>query len=96
MKNQTLTGHHCSPNKASFISQTEAEIKQVEEEIAGLDRSLADKLPPMMVVQTRLENRTFRPNVELCRDEPQYGMVEEVAEIAESRHTLQEKRAVAE
>ena len=68
----------------------------MEEEIAGLDHSLADKLPPMMVVQTRLENRTFRPNVELCRDEPQYEMVEEVAEIAVSQHTLQEKRAVAE
>lgn len=80
----------------SLSSQTEAEIREVEEEIGGLERSLAEKLPPMMVVQTRLENRTFRPNVELCRDDPQYGMVKEVAEIAESQQALREKLAVAE
>ena len=61
-----------------------------------LEKALAEKTPPMMVVQTRLENRTYRPNVELCRDPPQYGMVEEVAEIANSQHALGEKLAVAE
>ena len=50
----------------------------------------------MMVAQTRLENRTYRPNVELCRDQPQYGMVTEVAEIAQSQQELREKLAVAE
>ena len=68
----------------------------MEDEIQGLEESLADKTPPMMVVQTRLENRTYRPNVELCRDHPQYGMVEEVAEIAESQQILREKLAVAQ
>lgn len=48
-----------------------------------------------MVAHTRLENRTQRPNVELCRDTPQYGMVEEVAEIAESQLQLQEKLDIA-
>ena len=54
-----------------------------------------DKVPPMMVAHTRLENRTQRPNVELCRDTPQYGMVKEVAEIAESQLQLREKLDVA-
>ena len=48
-----------------------------------------------MVAHTRLENRTQRPNVELCRDTPQDGMVEEVAEIAESQLQLQEKLDIA-
>ena len=67
----------------------------MEVEIKGLEQSLADKVPPMKVVHTRLENRTERPNVELCRDTPQYGMVEEVAEIAESQLQLCEKLDVA-
>ena len=50
----------------------------------------------MMVVQTRLENRTNRPNVELCRDRPQYGMVEEVAQITDSIQILKEKLEIAE
>ena len=32
----------------------------------------ADLEASTMVSQTRLENRTFRPNVELCRDRAQY------------------------
>ena len=77
------------------LLQTEQEIAEVEAEIQGLEKSLADKVPPMMVAHTRLENRTQRPNVELCRDTPQYGMVKEVAEIAESQLQLQEKLDVA-
>lgn len=68
----------------------------MNEEINGLEVSLAEKLPPMMVVQTRLENRIYRPNVELCRDKPQFGMVEEVAQITESIQTLQEKLEIAQ
>ncbi len=67
----------------------------MESEIRCLESSLALKTPPMMVAQTRLENRTQRPNVELCRDQPQYQMVEEVAEIRESQQSLQEKLLVA-
>ena len=67
----------------------------MESEIKGMEQSLADKVPPMMVAHTRLENRALRPNVELCRDTPQYGIVEEVAEIAESQLALREKLDVA-
>ncbi len=49
----------------------------------------------MMVAQTRLENRTHRPNVELCRDKPQYGLVDEVGQITETVQTLQEKLEIA-
>lgn len=54
-----------------------------------------DKTPPMKVAHTRLENRTQRPNVELCRDKPQYGLVEEITEIAISQKQLAEKLHLA-
>jgi len=53
-------------------------------------------MPPMMVAQTRLENRTYRPNVELCRDKPQYGLVEEVGQITETIQTLNEKLEISQ
>ena len=41
----------------SLCEQTEAEIKEMEESIASLQQALAEKTPPQMVVNTRLENR---------------------------------------
>ena len=35
-----------------------------------------------MVSQTRLKNRTFEPNVELCQDRALYRLIEEVFEIS--------------
>lgn len=64
-------------------------------EIDDLEVALAAKVPPMMVAHTRLENRTHRPNVELCRDQPQYGMVEEIAQITESVQALKDKLDMA-
>ena len=42
-----------------------------------------------------MDFRTHRPRVELCRDSPMYGMVEEVAEIAGVQHSLSEKLTTA-
>jgi tektin-2 len=75
---------------------TKQEISDVQTEIQSLQKSISEKQSPMMVAQTRLENRNCRPNVELCRDEAQYGLVEEVYEIAGSIQSLMEKLAVAE
>ena len=71
------------------------EIACIEEEIQNLENALAAKHPPMMVAQTRLENRTHRPNIELCRDKPQYGLVEEVATITTSQQQLSKKLETA-
>lgn len=43
------------------------------------------------VAQTRLENRTYRPNVELCRDAAQFQMCHEVREIEGTVKALVEK-----
>jgi hypothetical protein len=36
----------------------------------------------------RLENRTNRPHVELCRDEPMDGLIQEVETLRETIHKL--------
>ena len=72
------------------------EIAAMEQNIEMLKRSIADKEAPMKVSQTRLENRTFRPNVELCRDRVQYRLIEEVFEISTNIERLREKLADAE
>ena len=47
----------------------------MEKNIESLKKAIRDKEDPMKVSQTRLENRTFRPGVELCRDPVQYKYV---------------------
>lgn len=67
----------------------------MKQEIEELTVSLSEKTPPMKVAHTRLENRTYRPNVELCRDKPQYGLVDEIAEISRSQKQLSENLNLA-
>ena len=45
---------------------------------AGLRKALRDKEAPLKVAQTRLEARSHRPDVELCRDPPYHRLVQEV------------------
>ena len=47
----------------------------MERNIENLKKAIRDKENPMKVSQTRLENRTYRPGVELCRDPVQYKYV---------------------
>ena len=46
--------------------------------------------------QTRLEARTHRPDVELCRDPVYHRLVEEVGQIQESSDLLHRKLGEAE
>jgi len=50
----------------------------------------------LKLAQTRLYNRTFRPNVELTRDCPQYGLIEEVQEVAKSQSAIEAQLRNAE
>lgn len=65
--------HFCS-----FI-QVLAQIIENEENVARLRKAIADKQPPLMLAETRLDTRKNRPNVELCRDPVQYRLIEEVS-----------------
>lgn len=55
------------------------EIGEEEKEICELKKAINDKTAPMMVSQTRLKERSYRPNVELCRDQVQYQLLDEVS-----------------
>ncbi|KAK3744964.1 hypothetical protein QZH41_008492 [Actinostola sp. cb2023] len=70
---------------------TDKEIATLEGDIRELKDAIDAKNAPMMVAQTRLENRTYRPNIELCRDQPQYQLCHEVAQISGSIRALTEK-----
>jgi hypothetical protein len=63
----------------------------LEEDIDKLERAIREKDPVMKLAQTRLENRTYRPGVELVRDEVQYGLVDEVKQIEASQKALEQK-----
>lgn len=69
---------------------------EMEENITRLTKSIADKELPMKLAQTRLDTRTDRPNVELCRDPVQYRLIEEVHEIDSSVANLEGRLAEAQ
>ena len=56
-----------------LISQVCTEIAQQERNIDNLKAAIRAKEDPLKVAQTRLNSRTYRPNVELCRDPVQYS-----------------------
>ncbi|XP_062815310.1 tektin-1 [Anolis carolinensis] len=72
------------------------QIGSQEKNIAGLRKAIADQEAPAKVAQTRLEARTHRPNVELCRDTAHLRLMREVNEIARNVCRLQEALAQAE
>jgi hypothetical protein len=45
----------------------------------------------MKLAQTRLENRTYRPGMELVRDDVQYGLIDEVKQIESAQKILENK-----
>uniref|UniRef100_UPI0037E73B5F tektin-3 n=1 Tax=Semicossyphus pulcher TaxID=241346 RepID=UPI0037E73B5F len=80
----------------THLAKTLQEIFQTEMLIETLKKALRDKECPLKVAQTRLEERTRRPNVELCRDNPHHRLVGEVREIEDTIHKLQERLMEAE
>ncbi|KAL5281562.1 hypothetical protein ACFFRR_005120 [Megaselia abdita] len=59
------------------LADTENRIEWMSQNIRGFDNS-------MKVAQTRLNDRSYRPHVENCRDEAQFGLVEEVHSLHSS------------
>ncbi|KAM6043982.1 tektin-2 isoform 2-T2 [Theristicus caerulescens] len=75
------------------IAQTLEEIAEMEEEIRRLEEDLQRKTQDLKVAHTRLETRTYRPNMELCRDQVQYGLTDEVHQLEGTIRALKEKLA---
>ncbi|XP_072465191.1 tektin-5 [Notamacropus eugenii] len=70
------------------LAKTMQEIFQMENTIMLLERAIMAKECPLKVVQTRLEHRSRRPNVELCRDIPHFKLVNEAFTIDDTLQTL--------
>ncbi|XP_038275676.1 tektin-4 [Dermochelys coriacea] len=73
------------------LKKTLKEIGDQENNIAALKQAIKDKEAPLKVAQTRLYDRSFRPNVELCRDPAQFRLISEVEELTESIESLKQK-----
>ncbi|KAM9107247.1 tektin-2 isoform 2-T2 [Megaptera novaeangliae] len=75
---------------------TMEEIAELQEDIRHLEEDLRRKLQNLKLCHTRLETRTYRPNVELCRDQAQYGLTEEVHQLEATTAALKQKLAQAQ
>ncbi|XP_066545735.1 tektin-4 [Amia ocellicauda] len=73
------------------LNQVLEQIGSQERNIAALERAIRDKEAPMKAAQTRLYQRSYRPNMELCQDTAQFRLVNEVGEITESIEALKKK-----
>lgn len=57
-----------------WFPQTLEEIADMEEDIRRLEEDLRRKVANLKLAHTRLETRTYRPNMELCRDQVPQGV----------------------
>ena len=55
------------------VVQTGGEVKEMERTVACLRKAIRDKEAPLKVAETRLEERTRRVDVELCKDPAMQG-----------------------
>ncbi|XP_013377680.1 PREDICTED: tektin-1 isoform X1 [Chinchilla lanigera] len=81
---------------AVHLAKVMEEIASQEKNIAVLEKAILDQEGPAKVAHTRLETRTHRPNVELCRDVAQYRLLKEVQEINHNVARLKETLAQAQ
>uniref|UniRef100_A0A8C0NRK6 Tektin n=1 Tax=Canis lupus familiaris TaxID=9615 RepID=A0A8C0NRK6_CANLF len=81
---------------AAHLAKVMEEIACQEKNMTVLEKAILDQEGPAKVAHTRLETRTRRPNVELCRDVAQYRLVKEVGEIAQNVGRLKEALAQAQ
>ncbi|KAF6111822.1 tektin 2 [Phyllostomus discolor] len=83
-------------NRSLCSLQTLEEIAELQEDIQHLEEDLRRKLLNLKLCHTRLESRTYRPNVELCRDQAQYGLTDEVHQLEATIAALKQKLAQAQ
>ncbi|XP_072226434.1 tektin-2 [Leuresthes tenuis] len=78
------------------ITNTEDEMAEMERDIQGLDADLQAKTASLKLAHTRLETRTCRPGMDLCRDEVQHGLVAEVQQLETTILVLKQKLSEAQ
>ncbi|NXQ65453.1 TEKT4 protein, partial [Quiscalus mexicanus] len=75
----------------NHLQQILKDIGDEEANIVNLKKAIRDKEAFLKVAHTRLYDRSSRPNVELCRDEPQFRLVNEVEELTVFLEALKRK-----
>ncbi|XP_066492062.1 tektin-1 [Tiliqua scincoides] len=80
----------------AHLAKVMEEINSQEKNREALQKAIQDKEGPAKVAQTRLEARTHRPNVELCRDAVQYRLMQEMEEISHNIQRLKETHGKVE
>ncbi|XP_004603944.1 tektin-3 [Sorex araneus] len=80
----------------THLAKTLQEIFQTEMTIESIKKAIKEKSAFLKVAQTRLDERTRRPNIELCRDMAQLRLVNEVYEVDDTIQTLQQRLRDAE
>ncbi|KAM9340193.1 tektin-2 [Symphorus nematophorus] len=78
------------------IKNTEDEMAEMESDIHGLDADLLAKMASLKLAHTRLENRTNRSGMDLCRDEVQHGLISEVHQLEATILALKQKLSEAQ
>ncbi|XP_066111638.1 tektin-3 [Saccopteryx bilineata] len=78
------------------LGKTLQEIFQTELTVESVKKAIKEKSAFLKVAQTRLDERTRRPNIELCRDMAQLRLVNEVYEVDHTIQTLQQRLRDAE
>ncbi|XP_010904330.2 tektin-4 [Esox lucius] len=77
------------------LAQILEQIGAQERNVVSLRQALHDKEAPLRVAQSRLRQRSQRPHMELCRDDPQLSLVDEVDQISRSISSLQRQLSAA-
>ncbi|KAM6250297.1 tektin-4 [Porphyrio hochstetteri] len=73
------------------LKQILKQIGDQEANIAAFKQAIREKEAPLKVVQTRLYDRSFRPNIELCRDEAQVRLISEAEELTAFIESMKKK-----
>ncbi|KAG7223765.1 hypothetical protein INR49_026447 [Caranx melampygus] len=77
------------------LAQVLEQIGAQERNIVALQQAIHNKEAPLRVAQSRLYLRSLRPNMELCRDEPQLSLEGEVRQIDATLASLQQQLSEA-
>ncbi|XP_020805235.1 tektin-3 [Drosophila serrata] len=78
------------------LQKVQQELFDMEKHLFLLQKAIQDKSGPLKVAQTRLEARSHREGVELCKDHAQDRLVQEVQDIQSTVETLHHKLQEAE
>ncbi|XP_050459754.1 tektin-2 [Cataglyphis hispanica] len=68
--------------------KVQKEMEMLGKEITELEKSLMNKTKVVKRVETRLENRAFRLGSELCTDEVELGLKNEVLQLKQTKEDL--------